>query len=250
MNIRTFPSQDVAKETAMALNSLFAKQNGKEFLFLSSGGSSLGLLQYINPDNFGSHSTFCVLDERYSEDPLLNNFTQIKSGDFYKQIKERGAHFIDTKIQHSWSDGKSGGKETINSLATRFENELRAWVTRTNGTIIATVGIGHDAHTSGIMPFPEDEELFQKTFNNESRWVVGYDAKDKNPYRLRITTTIPFFKRINSPIIFITSKDKRQALEKLLDGKLDGRSGGSINKSPCRIWREIPGVEIFTDIII
>ena len=102
------------------------------------------------------------------------------------------------------------------------------------------------------MPFPENKELFDKLFNNESHWVVGYDAKEKNPLRFRITTTIPFFRKITYPIIFITGQDKKLALQKLLVEELHTEklpdNNVDVYKTPCRIWREIPETQIFTDI--
>jgi len=259
MNIRVFTSDIVTREAAKALNALFAEQKGKTLLFLSSGGSSLKLLDYIDPKNFGPNSTIGALDERYSEDSLLNNCTLIERSSFWAQAKKNGAHLIDTKVSQN---------ESMESLALRYEKELRDWVTTNKsntgstdaGTIIATVGIGPDGHTSGIMPYPENPEFFQKTFCNENRWIASYDAENKNPHRLRITTTVPFFKKIDAAIIFMTGQDKKPALEKLLVEKSEDKKGamcrkgtkvggvGGINESPCRIWREIPGTEIITDI--
>ena len=175
MNISVFPTEKVTREAALCLDSIFAAQKDKPFLFLSSGGSSLGILDYLNPDNFGPESTVCVLDERYSTDPTLNNFAQIEKTNFFKQIQRGGANFIDTKPRVN---------ESMNAVASRFEKDLRDWVTTTGGAIIASIGVGPDAHTSGIMPYPENPTLFQKTFNDESHWVVAYDAENKNPQKI------------------------------------------------------------------
>ena len=232
MNIKVLSSTVVKKETAKALNRLFAAQQGKEFLFLSSGGSSLGLLEYINPLNFGPKSTIGVLDERYSGDSTVNNLAQMEMNNFYKQIHERGALTIDTKM-HS--------RESMEYLARRFEDQLKDWVARTRGTIIASAGIGSDAHTSGIMPYPKDMKFFNDKFNDDACWVAAYDAKEKNPHRMRVTTTLPFLRKINSVIVFVSDESKKSAINKLLS------ENGTLNDSPCRIWREISDVEIYTD---
>ena len=232
MTIKILPSAIVAEAAAQALNASFAERQGKEFLFLSSGGSSLTLLEYLDPQYFGAQSTISVLDERYSEDPSVSTMAQLEQTAFYRMVREAGAHFIDTKVQPG---------ESIASLASRFEEALRAWVERTEGVIIASVGVGPDAHTSGIMPYPEDPCYFDTLFNDAAHWVAAYDAHDKNPHRLRVTTTLPFLRRIDSAIIFIVGENKRPALEKLLS------DAGTHRESPCRIWREVAGAKVYTD---
>jgi 6-phosphogluconolactonase/glucosamine-6-phosphate isomerase/deaminase len=235
MVIHTVQSDQVIKEATEALNSLFLKQKGKNFLFMVSGGSALSLLEHIDTSYFGVHSTVCVLDERYSTDSRINNMAQLKKTNFYKSIKEKGSNFIDTEIHHG---------EIIEDVAKRFEESLRAWIDKTHGNIIASVGVGPDAHTSGIMPFPENAKYFDDTFNNEKCWVVSYDAKEKNQYNLRITTTLPFLRKIDSAVIYITGENKKPALQKLVT------ESGSLAESPCRIWREVPGATVYTDIKI
>lgn len=232
MTIKTLPSAIVVEAAAQALNASFAERQGKEFLFLSSGGSSLSLLEYLDPRHFGPHSTIGVLDERYSEDPAVSTMVQLEQTAFYRMVREAGAHFIDTKVQPG---------ESIASLANRFEEALQAWIEQTEGVIIASVGVGPDAHTSGIMPYPEDPRYFNTLFNDAAHWVAAYDAHDKNPHRLRVTTTLPFLRRIDSAIIFIVGENKRPALEQLLS------DAGTLPESPCRIWREVAGAEVYTD---
>lgn len=233
MIITTGTKQTCVTEASNALNDLFIKQKSRGFLFLVSGGSSLSLLEYLNPSYFGPHSTVCVLDERYSDDPSVSNMQQLEITPFFTTAKRNGAHFIDTK---------SNPHESIHSVSDRFEHELRTWVADINGTIIASVGIGQDAHTSGIIPYPDDHLFFDATFNNNNRWVSSYDAGHRNKFRHRITTTIPFLRLINHAIIYIQGEDKRYALNKVLSAE------GTLYESPGRIWREIQKAHIYTDI--
>ncbi len=221
----------VTKAAANALNASFAAQRGKEFLFLSSGGSSLALLEYLDVQYFGPGSTIGVLDERYSADPTVNTMAQLVRTSFYKKVRSAGAHFIDTEIK---------ANESIESVAARFEKSLRDWVKRTQGTIVASAGLGQDAHTSGIMPYPEDPRHFDALFN-EDHWITAYDARDKNPYPLRVTTTLPFLRRITAAVIFAVGENKKQALRRLLSDE------GTLHESPCRIWREITETHVYTD---
>jgi len=237
MKLKVFSKEDVAVEASRALNDLFVaqKQNRKEFLFLSSGGSSLSLLEGLDPVNFGSNSTVGVLDERYSTDPSINNLAQLKKSKFYQDIVGRGAHVVDTTVHEG---------ESIQDLANCFEKQLKDWVNRTHGVIIASVGVGPDAHTSGIMPYPENKKFFDEKFNDARHWVTDYDAEGKNPHRMRVTTTFPFLNKIDHAVIFISGESKKEALRKLVAEE------GSLYESPCRIWREAPDAQIFTDQVI
>jgi 6-phosphogluconolactonase/glucosamine-6-phosphate isomerase/deaminase len=232
MEITSAPSTEITHVTTDFLNELFSKLAGTKFLFLTSGGSCLELLEHLDPKNFGSHATIAVLDERYTTNPLQSNFAKLELTPFYKKVIENGSQSIDTKVREH---------ESMQALAERFENELRAWVEKTHGTIIATVGVGTDSHTAGILPYPEDPSFFDATFNS-TNWVASYDAGNKNPEPLRVTTTIPFFKLITHPVLFVTGESKRNALAKLLS------ENGSLAESPCRAWREIPTAHLFTDI--
>jgi 6-phosphogluconolactonase/glucosamine-6-phosphate isomerase/deaminase len=235
MNIHVTKSYSLTSEAGQALNTVLAAYRNKNFLFLSSGGSSLALLEHLDPENFGPWSTVCVLDERYSADPAVNNFAQLAQTAFYTKILKNGALFIDTRPLK---------EELMENTALRFQAALETWKQKSGGAIIATVGIGPDAHTSGIMPYPEDKKLFDSLFNDAQRLVVGYDAGAKNPHPLRITVTIPFLKAIDFALTFVKGEDKKSALQKLT------AETGATHESPCRILRELPRVEVFTDIIV
>ena len=239
MKLHTFPTVQVTKEAAKALNSLFTAQKGKNFLFLSSGGSSLKLLEEIDVSHFGPSSTIAVLDERYSEDPETNNFAQLRKTEFYKATAARGAHFIDSRPLRG---------ESIGSFAARFEQKLKDWTAEAgaDGEIIASAGVGPDAHTSGIMPYPENHEFFDEKFDAADSWIAFYDAQGKNPHRMRITTTFPFLRKIGAVVVYITGEAKRPALEALVS------ENGTLYESPCRVWRELAdpaNAEIYTDIV-
>ncbi|MFZ1075700.1 MAG: 6-phosphogluconolactonase [Minisyncoccia bacterium] len=233
MKIHTLPGDKVIEGAAQALNEAFAKQAGKEFLFLSCGGSSLAILDHLDSNNFGPRSTVSVLDERYTTDPANNTFALITQTDFYKKISANGAHFIDTRVE----DG-----ESIEGLAKRFEDGLRDWRGRTHGAVIAMVGIGPDGHTGGMMPHPDEVEFFNTTFNDDAHWVASYDAKDRNPFRLRVTTTLPFMRTIDTAIIYMVGENKRRSLERLLADE------GGLAETPCRVWKDVAGAELFTDL--
>ena len=233
MTTHIFNSESLAIKAALALNTHFKEASNKPFIFLMSGGSSLALLDLINTSYFNKNSTIVVSDERFSNDPAVNNLAQIEKTIFYKAVTKNGASVIDSKPKEN---------ESLEELGIRFDALLKEWV-RNNptGIIIASAGIGPDAHTTGIMPYPENSDFFDKTFDDSSLWAVAYDAKNKNQYNWRITITLPFIRKINHAVIFASGDSKKNALTKLLS------KNGTLNEGPCRIWRELKDVQLFTD---
>lgn len=239
MPIEYFKSTDPERLVRMAsekLNEVLGdyKKSATSVLLLLSGGSALKLIEGIDVSNLGPQTTVTVLDERYSQDPEINNFAKIASSEFYAKAKEQGAHFIDTRVVEN---------ETQDDLTRRFNSALGEWMQRNpNGKIVATVGMGPDGHVSGIMPFPEDPERFAKLFEGEEL-VAGYDATDKNEYPERVTTTMTFLRKIDQAIVFISGKSKREAWRKFRS------ESGSLAQTPARVLREMSGnVFIFTDL--
>src|SRR3989344_592734 len=142
----------VLKEAKQYLNKKFAELKDRPLLFLSSGGSSLKLLDGVEKQNISSNITIGVLDERFSENEKVSNFAQLTETNFFKKAQTKGASFINSRIQKG---------EILQDLAVRFEKGLRTWKEKNpEGKIVITLGIGVDWHTAGIMPFPENKELF------------------------------------------------------------------------------------------
>lgn len=194
-------------------------------LFLSSGGSSLEVLEGLQ---IGENSMVSVLDERYSTDPLVSNFAQLfermQPKTFIPHLSAgysgKGAGFIDTRVRPH---------ETLQQLAQRFERELRTWKQRNpHGAIVITQGMGADGHTAGIMP--------RYIFDNPGQWVAGYDA--------RVTTTLAFLREmVDYSVAYVTGAKKREALKRLLARE------GTLSETPARIMREMKHVKLFTDIV-
>ena len=89
--------EETAEKASSYLNQILDAHSHIPTLFLASGGSSLKLLEpiVIFPPNL----TVGVLDERFSEDPKVNNFTQLAETSFFQKAQEKGAYFIDTRVQ-------------------------------------------------------------------------------------------------------------------------------------------------------
>lgn len=209
----------------------FLKKN--EVLLLLSGGSAVNILEKIDSSVVGKDTTISVLDERYTTDASISNFSHIINTTFYRSSIANGAFYIDTRVARN---------ETINQLAERFEHALRNWKTaHPKGIIVSTQGIGSDGHTSGIMPYPENPLQFEKLFCNENDWVVGYDAENKNPFPMRVTTTIPFLKMIDHSIVYAVGDNKKEILKKA------NSSITKLNEFPCKVIQDMKDVLLFTN---
>lgn len=227
----------LAKQAGKKLEKILGQiqQIQKRVLILCSGGSALNILGYINPYVLSSKITITVLDERFTNDPGGRNFFLLKQTSFFKKAVSKGADFIST-------EPKKG--ETLNELATRFDNALRLWHKKYyDGYIIATQGMGKDGHTAGIFPQKANAKSFLKQFDSFDSWVVGYYAKNATQYPNRITTTLAFMRRqIDASIVYIAGEEKKEAWRKVL------ASRGSLNETPARIIREMKSVFVFTNL--
>lgn len=233
MRIFSNPNRNITTQKASdKLRCLLKETKNHSTLLLLSGGSSLALLNDVEPKNISKSTTITVLDERYSRDPDINNFAQIAALNFYKDSKAQGAKFIDTRVKE---------QETQAQLAARFEHALENWIEKNpEGKIIATIGIGDDAHIAGIMPAGHHEK-FKKMFASKNL-VTAYDAGDKNQYPLRVTTTLSLIKRIDFAVVYVVGEKKRTALKNILS------KTSEIHAFPAVVLNNLKNVTLFTDI--
>jgi 6-phosphogluconolactonase/glucosamine-6-phosphate isomerase/deaminase len=227
--------QEALHKAADTCNHLLEEYSNCPVLFLSSGGSSLNILPLIDTRNLGRNVTIAVLDERYSFDEKINNYLQIMFIEgFYSAAIENGCTFISTYPDQM---------ETMTELADNFDVALRKWRRENpHGVIVATVGVGPDGHTSGILPFPEAPEAFDAFFNTTDRWVVAYDALDKNPYPLRVTVTFPFLReQVDHAVTYTCGESKKESIRRIFADE------GALAETPARVLREMRDVTLITD---
>ncbi|MDD4989342.1 MAG: 6-phosphogluconolactonase [Candidatus Pacebacteria bacterium] len=222
------------KKIATALSEILVTK--EPTLLLLASGSALLFLDLIDREALTSNLTVGMVDERYSEDPNINNFAQLKKTKFYATAEKRRVHFFDSQVKKD---------ETLEQYGRRFAENIEDWLRENpKGHLIATFGMGEDGHTAGIFPYPENPEEFRSLFEKNPT-ATAYDAKNKNMYSLRVTTTYTFIKtKIDKALIYITGEKKRKALARVLS------SSGTIEETPGRIWREMRDVKIFSDIKI
>lgn len=229
--IRTKNSKEAVEKASLRLNEILDAHAHVPTLFLSSGGSSLELLDNITvfPPNF----TVGMTDERFSQDLNVNNFTQMVETSFFTKAQDSGTYFIDTRVQPG---------EDVEIFAKRFEEALLSWrKEHPGGRIVITQGVGPDGHTLGIMPYAKEQSIFEELFEGKSL-VVGYDAQNKNEYPLRATITLPFLRMVDHCVLYMVGKEKKKALSLMLSMK------GMLRETPARIIHEMKEVHIFTDI--
>lgn len=236
---------DSAEKASQKINTILNdyKKEGAPVLFLVSGGSAFGLLDKIDENilrNLADRLTVGVLDERYSSDSVVNNFSKLMQTDFYKKVSGMGSNFIDTRIQKKMFFIN----ESVGQMAERFDSELKKWKTENpSGKILITQGVGSDGHTSGIMPFSENQKKFNELFDDPDEWVVGYNAENKNQYPMRVTTNLIFLRDIvDDSVVFIKKEGKEDALKSLFDGSVH------ISHIPAKVIFQMKKVGVFLDI--
>lgn len=203
----------------------------RDVLFLSSGGSALGALDRIDEGVIGPYLTIGIFDERYDPSNKISNYAQLRKTAFYRRAVSGGCRLIDTSTQK---------RQTQEELADCYENELRSWrALHPRGAIMATMGIAPDGHTAGIMAFPENPARFHDLFESE-RWIVAYDAGDKNPFRLRVTTTFTFLRYVDLMGIYLVGAEKGAMWKKLMEGD-------DYIELPGRIVKTLPRGAVYTD---
>jgi len=227
-------STDTFREAAAHLSDLLKESVGRPTLLLLAGGSSLNVLDHVQPEFLGGHLTVMMSDERFSEDPTVNNYAQLQGKVFHERATERGVVFVDTRL-------KPG--ETVQKLGERMGASLHDWRTaHPTERILMTQGVGPDGHTCGIMPYPEDAQKFSELFEKTDVWAVGYDAGAKNKFSLRATVTIPFLKeQVTESIISAIGTEKKNILQKLM------RKEAKLNELPAFVIRLMKKTTLFTD---
>lgn len=239
--ISIFKNKDkelVVHEASVALSAELVRFAEREIsvLLLVSGGSAFKILDDVDILGLGSLVTIGVLDERYSTDSQVNNYQQLMRTSLFEKAGVSGCDFIDTRVEKD---------ETQEGLGVRFEKKIRMWKeVNPTGQIVITQGMGPDGHTSGILPFPENPKRFEELFMDPEKWVSTYDADTKSPYPLRVTTTLPFLRRVDKSFLFVCGEEKRIALSLAL------AENGSLPQIPARVIHEMSSVSIFTDILL
>lgn len=224
------------EDGARALKNAILQNANKDILLLFSGGSSLALVDRVHPDILSKRCTISVFDERYTFEKHESNFDLLSKTQFFTHATQEGIASIDPRPIEG---------ESVEDAGNRFDLALKAWhVTHRDGVVIATVGIGPDGHTAGILPMTDNPDTFKKLFLTETRCAVGYEfSPDINPHTKRITVTLAYIKRhLTHAIIYASGSQKRDALTALLE------EGTNYERIPAKILQHVPHATLYTDI--
>lgn len=225
-------------DAAYALNALLDEHRNEEVLLLFSGGSAFSLLPHVDPSALSERTTVAVLDERYTFDAEASNTATLVATPFFERARKQHVDVIDPRPEED---------ESLERAAKRFDIALKHWhILHREGIVIATMGIGPDGHTSGVLPRPENPETFAKLFLDPHICVSGYHVPNgKNPFPERMTTTLSYIQRhVRHAIIYATGENKRDALAHVLSAK------GSLAETPARVLHAIPDARLYTDLAL
>lgn len=229
----THPLEDAATR----LNAALRDARTKDTLLLLSGGSALGLVEHIDTSLLGPQSTVSVVDERWTYERKDSNYTLLTDLPAWKRILETGIRTIDPRPHEP---------EDVQDTAKRFDLALKHWhVTHRDGVVIATLGIGEDGHTAGVLPLPHDRESFDALFFHTTTCVRGYTVPPEvNPHTARITVTLGYLERhVDHAIAYATGTNKCEALLALQ------REDGDVAHTPARIMHTMRNAHLFTNVL-
>lgn len=233
MKFITDKNPEKVKELAIEKINTFLKDNfGKKILFLSSGGSSLDLIDGINPENFSANLTFTLIDERFTCNPTENNYQKlISKKDFMQKVDTSNAKVLNTLIYEN---------ETPEEFSLRYEEIIREYFTNNPDSLVfITFGVGQDAHTIGVKP--NEEKKFNELFVDTNRNFIDYEVDDPN-FSNRITATFKFVKdKMTEGIVYQVNKDFKEIWHQIEKGNF------KLNEKPAGIFHDLENVEVFTD---
>lgn len=231
LEIVAAPSKEAAREKACRQLQQLLVDNSEPLLFLSSGGSALHLLDVLESLKDAHHITFSVLDDRYTTDPQGSNLQQFLSHPGVQQAIAQGACTLPLSVDLTRS---------IELNARTWSEAITQWkADHPTGRVVATIGIGADNHTYGVLPFP-DESSFRQTFHTDD-WYVGYHARIDTPYPDRITPNPLAHPFIDVGIIYAVGIEKRNAIMAVIEGT------GSVWNTPALLLRNLPSATLYTD---
>jgi len=197
-------------------------------LLLLAGGSAkdvyMELPKYLIDHKY-EEVVVCMEDERWNINPhhVHSNFESLKSMDFLKKLKTKGA--LVTTILNGLH---------IDQDTSEFNQLIDSYIKK-DYKIVLFMGIGKDGHTAGIIP--TDEETFNKTYNTGA-WAV-YHTNIDPIFPKRITITPKTIHQADNVVVYAIGAEKANILRKLA-------SQVNISKMPAKLFSEIDAT-IFTD---
>lgn len=203
------------------------KKSKDKKLLLLSGGSAFEILPYLSKSILNPELSVTMLDDRFSTDPKINNFLQLKSTSFFKIAEKKATIFISS----------APSEKSLGKYAENYQKNIKTWLNENpNGKIFATFGIGADGHTAGIFP-EKNFKLFQKKY--QGKMIVHHTVKNAPACSQRVTVSPSLIKKISASCGVVFGQEKKLILEKM---KKRNTSPWQI---PAKIWLKNKGSKIF-----
>lgn len=222
---------DPVKTVAWHVSDVLSEQGERPTLLLFSGASSFEVLEHINVKKLPKHLTVSVLDERLDGHNSL--FARLTDKLFYKQARDAGVEFLDTRRQDN---------ETLRAMGERHDKALKDWRAKyPNGHIITLQDIGNDGRIAGILGKAMKTGEFLGVFEDKGIWAVGYHTLPKEGEVIdRMTVTLAFLRHEVERAIFYIKPESVSGIVNVLKGE------GYLSELPALIMRDMRHVEIFT----
>lgn len=189
---------------------------GKRVLWLLSGGSAISIAVEVSKLLSSSklaNLTVTLIDERYGEVGHADSN--------WRQLEDAGFTLPGATLQPVLTGVDQA------ATAANFAKTLQADIEVADYRI-GLLGIGPDGHTSGILP--------HSPAVTETNIVCSYDSE---PYR-RVTTTPPFFDKLDEAVVYAVGEAKWQLLDKL-------ETDIPIDELPAQVLKRVPKLIIFND---
>ncbi|QQS19591.1 6-phosphogluconolactonase [Candidatus Saccharibacteria bacterium] len=199
-------------------------KSGKRLLWLVSGGSCVAVqvdvmkrLREAAPDKL-SLLTILPVDERFGRHGHENsNSAQMQKAGF----KPEKAKWLDVLNKNQPM------AETVSYYAQLAEDAMAE-----ADVVVATLGMGADAHTAGLLP---ESPALTDTVST----VVGYSWSDF----ARMTLGVPMLLKINHAWVLAYGETKKESLKRLQ------RNAESVEHLPAKILYDLASVTVYNDYI-
>jgi len=233
-NVEVIIADNPQEAAGTAISDLFEKFSGTEILFVVAGGSSLGVLDYVDEDDISSQMTVVVTDERVSDELDINNYAQLQATPFWNKLVRNDAYSIPTELLGRNSE----------ELRDAYDAALKKWKADfPKGVVIGLYGIGEDGHTAGIIPGVYSKGEFDARYLGD-RYAEEFEAIDKGTFPFRVTTTLSFMRDVvDVAFFYVQGKRKAEALQTVIAAE------GSLYDTPARIMHDMKKAFVFTDIL-